>query len=303
MTMNQKITQDSIRFAPIALALVLFVVLGLMALRAHAEEFEFGSSTFKEQMQQNARERQELFQEQRVEFRKAAEEYRERYEEARAGTSTTLEELKELRVEMREQTQQRFEEQKEARWQLFNEQREEVRNRFNEKRDEIKNKMEERKQERSEEHKAKLSAKVQARLSEYVERIAERMEAAIGRLEQIADRIGARIDKMETEKGVDLSAAKESLDDAYVLIGEAKEYAGLIGEVSVDALTSENPQNRKDEVRDAVKLTAESIMEIHKALSEAVMNIKASFGNAEKGDEKDNATSTGTSTNETEDED
>lgn len=270
--MNQKTSNESIRFAPVALALVLLVFLGFLALRVHAEGLEVGSEEVRQMIADKAEEQRQLLKEMQQEYLLALEDVSQ----------------ERLRVnEEREEIQNTFVEQRSA----FEIQRakalETYRSLLGEKKNELREKVEEHKKERElkkEEYKAHLSLSAQVRVGQYVERIVFRMDTAIVRLEQIAKRLETRIEKIEGQ-GVDVSEAKVDLRNIYVLIEDAHEYVELIGDVSTEVLTSEKPKEQAQEIREAVGLAKDSIVTIHKALSETVQNIKVGIEKKEVIDE------------------
>ena len=286
--MNKEITTNSIKYSPIALAIVLFFVLGLLAFQVRAEEGTTPEFNFREQMKENKDAQAELFEEQKEERREVFEQNRSEFEEMRAEGSS-IDEMKELRTQTREETQAMLVEHRTERSEFHSEQKEMMQTMFEERKNVLKDRVEERKQEREEkmeERKAKFSAKRQEVLTQFSERIVERMNAAFERLEQIAGRIDERIEKMEAN-GVDLSDAKNTLGDVYVLLEGADEYVALVGDVSVDTITSDDPASQKDEIRAAVELAKDSIKEIHRGLSETVQLIKAGVPSSDGEDGED----------------
>ena len=100
------------------------------------------------------------------------------------------------------------------------------------------------------------------------------MDTAIVRLEQIAERISARIEKTEAT-GVDLSDAKVELANVKILIEDAHTFVELVGTVSTETLTSETPKQQVQDIRDAVELAKNSISTIRGALAETVKLIRS----------------------------
>lgn len=270
-SMNQKTSTESLRFAPIALAVVLLAILALLALHVHAEE----DVAVPEQtsLQDRVQEQRDLFKEVRDERQEVFQENQNELQIMREEGATS-EELEAQRLEQRAEMQLMVDMQRGEMLQN----REEVRAMLQEKKDALEGRIQERKETRAQmqtERKAKLGLEMQVRLGQYVERIVERMSTAVDRLEQITERVDLRIKKLE-ENGVNLSEANEKLHTITPLIADAREYITLISKVSIDILTSENPREESSEVREAVMLAKEGIKTIHTALSETVQLIKAS---------------------------
>jgi hemerythrin superfamily protein len=156
--------------------------------------------------------------------------------------------------------------------------REEFRTALEARREQLETRLEEHRVEREqrrEELKARLSEEAQERLGGYAERMAERMNTILDHLTSIADRIASRIEKLETEHGVDLFEASDALDEAYELIDTAKEDVAKLVALVDDALTSDDPKAYMDEVREAAGVAKESIRAVHRALSDAVVGVRA----------------------------
>lgn len=259
--MNQKISTDSVRYAPVALAVALLATLGLVALSAQAEEAVVEAVVITEEKKQKE------VQQMRDIFRgaEAAEEF---------GAPLAPDELQAERRVAREETRALREEQKAE----FAEDRakrlQTYRSFLDEKKQVIESRIKEHQEEKrmkQAEHKAALEVAAQIRIGQYVERIVKRMDAAIARLEQIAERIATRIEKTE-EKGADLSEAKIELANVYTLIEDAHEFVALIGTASTETLTSDKPRSK--EIRDAVELAKDCLVSIHGALAETVQLIR-----------------------------
>lgn len=283
--MNQKISTESVRSAPIALAVVLLVTLGLLALRVHAEETvaTVQSDDAQQRMQDRVQEQRDIFKEAQSERQETLEEARGEMKQVREDATEELQAFRdEKREEMSllvEEQKSEFETERAKRLELF-------RTVLDTKKTELQERVQEHKEERETrqtEYKARLSLSTQLHLGQYIERIVLRMDTALGRLEQIAERIGTRIEKKEAD-GIDLADAKVELNNTYVLIQDAHELIALIGAVSTDALTSETPEEEVHRVRDAVKLAKDAIVSIHNALSETVQLIKIGVAEEESVD-------------------
>lgn len=267
--MNQKVTHDSMRFSPLALALVLFVVLGLLALTTHAQgpADDTVSATIEDEVgKENLFEQQEN----RTDFLEAQKQARTEFRAA-SGTPEDF-------TGAREEAQQMIGVQGEEQEALFSSVRENMRAAFVEQKEILKAGVEARREARiarREAHTARLSVAAQARLSEYAERMVARMDTTLDRLLEITDRVGSRLEVME-ERGADLREAKQMLENVYVLIDDAREYIVLAGEVSMETFLSESPELEKEAMRASALLAKEGIREVHTALSETVRILRLS---------------------------
>lgn len=251
--MNQKIINESIRYSPLALALALFAVLALLSLEVRAQEAEGEVGTVETRDERT----EPLFGERNMErFMEQAQsiEFSEQMERGAAS----LEEEKRVQIEMMRALQ------------------EERRESFEKKKDEIIERIETRKEEQlthQQERTQRLEAQAQVRLSMYTERIVQRMISALDRMYAIAERTTSRIRKMEDE-GMDMEMASVRHSEVYALIDRSYGYVGLIGEVTVAVLDSENPGDRRSEIRESVTLAKESIQAVHRALKEVIYEMK-----------------------------
>jgi len=293
--MNQKNTIESARLVSLAMALVLFFVLGAVAFVARAETTS-GAASLREEMQANMEERQEQYEKQALERREMYEENQGKLETLREeGASNT--EIQEAVSAAREERAELLAENREERRVLRQEQRDEIRQVFEEEHSALQTRLEERKQEREErkeEYKARLSVQQQAHLSSYSENMSSRMEKLVEQLELIAARIAERIEKLEEMHDVDLSDARDGLAEVYTLIDAVKENIALLQEVAEDTFTSEDPKTQVEELREAVRLVKDSIGAVHAQLQETVVDIKASLeevsDDTEQEDESDDGT-------------
>lgn len=263
--MKQNDISMSMRLAPAALAAVLLMAtLGFLTLRVNAQEGGDDTTVARTQPGENGAERRALLEEQKT----------ERQEVAEGGFAG--EEMQQLREEQREEMGDLRGEQNEERDAMRTEQQEAMGSAFEGRatalREQVRLHKEERQQKRQE-YKAKLNLQTQARLGQYSGRITVRMNTAIERLNQIANRALARIEMIE-EKGVDLTDARNELDQAYEALEAAETFVALFTEVSTEAFTSENPSAQVQGVREAAKLTKDSLKAVHTALSETVRLIK-----------------------------
>ena len=224
-----------------------------------------------EGMMERREQLQETRDERREQLQGAAEERREMFDAAREQRDDMVDGMKDHMASttdaMRMRAQQLMEKRDMVRDQV-SDRRDQMRENFQEKRDEIMEKRDERKQ--------ALRDQAKDRFGAYIARIVNRLNTALERLTQIANRIESRIAKMESEHNVDLSAASDALADARALINAAGDDVEFIGTVAEDVLSSDNPGERFGEIRDAVGVAKESLKGIHQALRDAVVEIKAS---------------------------
>lgn len=167
---------------------------------------------------------------------------------------------------------------------------EDMRNAFEARRAELANNVAERRAEWEEnaiERHARLSEEVQNRLGAFAGRTAERLYAALDRLVAVADKIGARITKVEEAHGVDLSEARAELDEAYDVLGGARGDVANFEQVVADALASDAPRADMERVREAFSLARDGIREAHRALRDVVMRIRAAIPAPKTGETPD----------------
>ena len=114
-----------------------------------------------------------------------------------------------------------------------------------------------------------------------------RLEAAIGRLENMAERIASRLQKFE-ERGANVTEAKTRLEEARSRIAEAKAALEDAKSKLDGVLNSEDPREAFKEVREElVKGVVENIKAAHQALVVSIRALKGtglgddSGGNAE----------------------
>ena len=190
-------------------------------------------------------------------------------EETRTA-STTRNQIKDIRKEQ-------LEKQKEM--------REETKNRIDTLRDEAKDRREnastsratttreERKENRVDERMQRQREIIKAHFTKMM----RRLDAAVLRLEKLAARMDTRIDKL-TAKGVDMTKAKEKMTIARGKIADAKQ-AIADARTAADALVnSEKPKELFGDIRKLIKKAEQTVKDAHRALVEALREIKASAG-------------------------
>lgn len=104
---------------------------------------------------------------------------------------------------------------------------------------------------------------------------------AIRNLENLAIRVGSRIEKSETQNK-DIISAKISLENANVQIQKAKEEVIELSEIIPDSFDKNSNKETKDTVKEQTKITKESIQTAQSALIEAISSIKGQDRNDEE---------------------
>lgn len=139
----------------------------------------------------------------------------------------------------------------------------------------------------------KKSARIERRnerIRAYTERVVKRFNAVITRLTRLADRMESRIEKLEARE-FDLSIARELLGAARVEIANTQESIAAIDTSLENALASDNPKEAFSTVRGLIDESKESIKIAHRALVDAIREIKAGISVRPEGDD-DNTTTT-----------
>lgn len=129
------------------------------------------------------------------------------------------------------------------------------------------------------------------RIRAYTERVVKRFNAVITRLTRLADRMESRIEKLEARE-FDLSIARELLGDARIEIANTQESIAAIDTSLEDTLASDNPKEAFSAVRGLISESKESIKIAHRALVDAIREIKAGIGVHPEGDDDNTATTT-----------
>ena len=129
------------------------------------------------------------------------------------------------------------------------------------------------------------------RIKREVQKVIERFNAAIERLEKLALRIDSRIKKFEA-RGADVAVAKSKLAEAKVKISEAQGAVLSLGSGSTTPIIASTTPSGiiiSKEFREAVEKTKNIIKAAHAALVDAIVALKPAAEKAE--------TETATSTN------
>ncbi|OGZ06250.1 MAG: hypothetical protein A2845_00385 [Candidatus Lloydbacteria bacterium RIFCSPHIGHO2_01_FULL_49_22] len=139
--------------------------------------------------------------------------------------------------------------------------------------------------ERIDERRQEMNDRKEERRSEILKRMARqmigRMNAAIERIEKLADRVDSRIAKL-IEKGVDTTSATANVAITRTKITEAraavaKAEASILGAATqADAMTgSTTPSDAGKPVREALEEARIAVVAAHKALVVAIVSLKA----------------------------
>ena len=160
---------------------------------------------------------------------------------------------------------------------------EEVRDSIEEKRAEFKENFEERR----EEFKTRFDEFRKEKIARMIEVMKKRFAAAIERLRGIADRIEARIEKLEDETDKDLAQAQVYVDEAREHLNDAEEALDDIG-TSTDLFSDETKAGERFGVLRGLLTEAKAaIKEARESLGLALKEIGFSRGDAEKAADED----------------
>ncbi|HEY4521922.1 MAG TPA: hypothetical protein VJH05_02165 [Candidatus Paceibacterota bacterium] len=147
--------------------------------------------------------------------------------------------------------------------------RTELREQTKEKREAFKNEA----KERIETLKNKLSEEKAKRIEAFFGTMARKFEAAVSRLNTLADRIDARLDKFE-DAGKDVSAFRTSLDSARIKINEAESALDKAKEEYHAFTGGENLQENFKKVKEIAASVAQKTKDAHQALVDVINSIK-----------------------------
>ncbi len=132
------------------------------------------------------------------------------------------------------------------------------------------------------ERRAQISETLQNRMINLVRNVGGKMNSAIGRLENIAERTEERLTILDTQ-GVQTAAARASLEQAKAKLTEAKIMLQETGSDAESALVSDNPRDSfkvvrpqytdvRSDIRDSYIYLRETILELKDAVQEAELN-------------------------------
>jgi exonuclease VII small subunit len=148
-------------------------------------------------------------------------------------------------------------------------------------------------EEMREKKRAELTDKRKDRIRAYLERILGRFRAAIARLEKLADRIDSRIEKLEEDRGINLSDASALVDEAQRNLEAAETALSNISSKAETAIGEEDPKTAFQKVREVLNEAKENIKSAHRTLVEAIKLVKASVIDSEEIGNDDSDTDTG----------
>lgn len=130
------------------------------------------------------------------------------------------------------------------------------------------------------ERQAALTEVRQQRVLNLAANISNRMEAAIGRLFTIVERLEGRISKLNAA-GVDTAAAESKLREAAQLLASARAGLSNIDTLVTNATSAPTPKTAWQNVRTVYQQTGGQIRASHQALRETVALLKTAIAQAE----------------------
>lgn len=149
-----------------------------------------------------------------------------------------------------------------------------------EERQEIRTERIEERQTLREERQVALTGAKQQRILNLAANISNRMEAAIGRLFNIINRLEVRIEKLKAA-GIDTDSAEAKLREAAQLISEARAKLNNIDGLVQNATTANEPKTAWQTVRQTYSETGNLIRNSHQALRETIALLKTAAAKAE----------------------
>lgn len=120
---------------------------------------------------------------------------------------------------------------------------------------------------------AQVKEKRRERMSGFAQRMTIRMEKAIERLERLTSRIQSRIDKIKAE-GQDVSSIQNKLDSAKTKLATSKTDLQSAKAELESVITSDNPKEAFSRVRSKIQGIKRQIVEVHRALTSLIGDIK-----------------------------
>ncbi|MEX0934080.1 MAG: hypothetical protein WD003_02380 [Candidatus Paceibacterota bacterium] len=128
------------------------------------------------------------------------------------------------------------------------------------------------------------------RIEALILRMGSRLGAATERLQILSERILSRVEKFE-ERGVDMQSVRNLLTTAGDTIIDAKNAVAdipiLVTTISESLRAGETPADALASLREAVKGAVEKIRTAHRALVEAVVELKDAASEEDEGNEGD----------------
>ncbi|MCW9054517.1 MAG: hypothetical protein OQJ98_00845 [Candidatus Pacebacteria bacterium] len=137
-----------------------------------------------------------------------------------------------------------------------------------------------------EERRAELEEKKNERIARYLGYISRKMDAAIERLNTLADRILSRIEKLE-EVGHEMTDARAVLDTARGEIAIAEEEMNSALEDAKTALEEDMTREAFGQVASTLAHAKESLRDAHKALVEVIRLLHDTLGETGEDDERE----------------
>lgn len=129
-----------------------------------------------------------------------------------------------------------------------------------------------------EERRAGLRQAALDRIQNLLGNMVRRMHAAIARLENIAQRLASRAEKVAAQYGVDVSAANAHIDDAENELASARLLLQNLIEETNGTLGEPEPRAQFLRVRAALGEARNHIATAHRMLREAVAALKSALG-------------------------
>lgn len=113
------------------------------------------------------------------------------------------------------------------------------------------------------------------RIRNFFNRLVKRLEAAIVRLERLITRIESRIAKIEAaDEDIDTSPITEQVNEAKAKLEGAETELQEVKDVFESLLTSDDPKEDFETVREKIMNIKEDLIEIHRILVHVVGDIK-----------------------------
>ncbi|OGM20024.1 hypothetical protein A2863_02395 [Candidatus Woesebacteria bacterium RIFCSPHIGHO2_01_FULL_38_9b] len=135
--------------------------------------------------------------------------------------------------------------------------------------------LQERLQDKKASREAQLNQKRQDRIKKYWGMLEKRLNAAIERLERLVNRLDSRIAKIKSS-GEDIDASEEEsvLLEAKQKLTDAKAQLEIADSMLDEVLTSQNPKEAFDIIRETVKDIKSDLIEIHRMLVQVIGDLK-----------------------------
>lgn len=222
-----------------------------------------GASTTRQQIRED---RRNVFQENRKDREELRQEVGEKLREVQSAIQTDRETLKTAIKELApEEAKKRLEEfRNESR-----DKREGVRTEIKNERKEFRKK----ENERREELKKRVGEERARRVNEYFTQMMNRMDAAVDRLDKLADRVESRLTKIQGA-GKDITEPQAALDTARISIAAVHTAIGDARTKFAELSKSNTPQEQFVAIKELVTTVKTKSKEAHAALIEVINSIK-----------------------------